>query len=159
MSEYRLDELCEILDSKRVPLSAMQRAKRHGPYPYYGAQSVIDYVDDYLLDGEYLLVAEDGANLVTRTQDIANLVNGKIWVNNHAHILKAKSNFTNNNFLLLCLNNTDYTHFVSGSTRLKLTQTLMKKIPIPLPPKDEQERIVKKIDELFEILEVIENSL
>ena len=87
MSEYRLDELCEILDSKRVPLSAMQRAKRKGPYPYYGAQSVIDHVDDYLLDGEYLLVAEDGANLVTRTQDIANLVNGKIWVNNHAHIL------------------------------------------------------------------------
>lgn len=87
MSEHRLDDLCEILDSKRVPLSAMQRAKRQGPYPYYGNQSIIDYVDDYLLDGKYLLVAEDGANLVTRTQDIANIVSGKIWVNNHAHIL------------------------------------------------------------------------
>ena len=74
MSEHRLDELCEILDAKRVPLSAMQRAKRQGSYPYYGAQSIIDYVDDYLLDGKYLLVAEDGANLVTRTQDIANIV-------------------------------------------------------------------------------------
>ena len=71
METYRLEDICTILDSKRVPLSAMQRAKRQGQYPYYGAQGIIDYVDDYLLDGEYLLVAEDGANLETRNQDIA----------------------------------------------------------------------------------------
>ena len=112
-----------------------------------------------LTDDELVLLGEDGAPFLDKTKNKAYMISGKAWVNNHAHILKAKSNFTNNNFLLLCLNNTDYTHFVSGSTRLKLTQTLMKKIPIPLPPKDEQERIVKKIDELFEILEVIENSL
>ena len=87
MGTYKLSDLCEILDSKRKPLSALQRAKKQGIYPYYGAQGIIDHLDEYLLDGEYLLVAEDGANLETRNQPIANIAKGKIWVNNHAHVL------------------------------------------------------------------------
>lgn len=146
MSEYRLDELCEILDSKRVPLSAMQRAKRHGPYPYYGAQSVIDYVDDYLLDGEYLLVAEDGANLVTRTQDIANLVNGKIWVNNHAHILgyNGKCPLRLLGFLL---NHSNISPYVTGCAQPKLNQDNLRRITFSLPEKvDEVSSILSSLD-------------
>lgn len=150
MSEYRLDELCEILDSKRVPLSAMQRAKRHGPYPYYGAQSVIDYVDDYLLDGEYLLVAEDGANLVTRTQDIANLVNGKIWVNNHAHILgyNGKCPLRLLGFLL---NHSNISPYVTGCAQPKLNQDNLRRITFSLPEKvDEVSSILSSLDSKIE---------
>ena len=150
MSEYRLDELCEILDSKRVPLSAMQRAKRHGPYPYYGAQSVIDHVDDYLLDGEYLLVAEDGANLVTRTQDIANLVNGKIWVNNHAHILgyNGKCPLRLLGFLL---NHSNISPYVTGCAQPKLNQDNLRRIKISLPEKvDEVSSILSSLDSKIE---------
>ena len=150
MSEYRLDELCEILDSKRVPLSAMQRAKRKGPYPYYGAQSVIDHVDDYLLDGEYLLVAEDGANLVTRTQDIANLVNGKIWVNNHAHILgyNGKCPLRLLGFLL---NNSNISPYVTGCAQPKLNQENLRRITFSLPEKvDEVSSILSSLDSKIE---------
>lgn len=147
MSEHRLDELCEILDSKRVPLSAMQRAKRQGPYPYYGAQSIIDYVDDYLLDGEYLLVAEDGANLVTRSQDIANIVSGKIWVNNHAHILGYNGKCPLR-LLGFILNHSNISPYVTGCAQPKLNQENLRRIPINLPEKvDEVSSILSSLDD------------
>lgn len=147
MSEWKLDELCEILDSKRVPLSAMQRAKRQGPYPYYGAQSIIDYVDDYLLDGEYLLVAEDGANLVTRTQDIANLVNGKIWVNNHAHILGYNGKCPLQ-LLGFILNHSNISPYVTGCAQPKLNQDNLRRIKIKLPEKvEEVSSILSSLDD------------
>ena len=147
MSEYRLDELCEILDSKRVPLSAMQRAKRQGPYPYYGAQSIIDYVDDYLLDGDFLLVAEDGANLVTRTQDIANLVKGKIWVNNHAHILGYNGKCPLQ-LLGYILNHSNISPYVTGCAQPKLNQDNLRRIIIKLPEKvDEVSSFLSSLDD------------
>lgn len=147
MSEYRLEELCEILDSKRVPLSGIQRAKRQGPYPYYGAQSVIDYVDDYLLDGEFLLVAEDGANLVTRTQDIANIVNGKIWVNNHAHILGYNGKCPLQ-LLGFILNHSNISPYVTGCAQPKLNQDNLRRITIKLPEKvDEVASILSSLDD------------
>jgi type I restriction enzyme S subunit len=147
MSEHRLDELCEILDSKRVPLSAMQRAKRQGPYPYYGAQSIIDYVDDYLLDGKYLLVAEDGANLVTRTQDIANIVSGKIWVNNHAHILGYNGKCPLE-LLGFILNHSNISPYVTGCAQPKLNQDNLRRIPINLPEKvDAVSSILSSLDD------------
>jgi type I restriction enzyme S subunit len=149
MREFQLDELCEILDSKRVPLSAIQRSKRQGPYPYYGAQSVIDYVDDYLLDGEFLLVAEDGANLVTRTQDIANLVKGKIWVNNHAHILGYNGKCPLQ-LLGYILNHSNISPYVTGCAQPKLNQDNLRRIPIKLP---------EKVDEVFSILSSLENKI
>ena len=150
MSEYRLDELCEILDSKRVPLSAMQRAKRQGPYPYYGAQSIIDYVDDYLLDGEYLLVAEDGANLVTRTQDIANFVSGKIWVNNHAHILGYNGKCPLQ-LLGFILNHLNISPYVTGCAQPKLNQDNLRRITIKLPENvDEVSSILSSLDSKIE---------
>lgn len=147
MIEHRLDELCEILDSKRVPLSAMQRAKRQGPYPYYGAQSIIDYVDDYLLDGKYLLVAEDGANLVTRTQDIANIVSGKIWVNNHAHILGYNGKCPLE-LLGFILNHSNISPYVTGCAQPKLNQDNLRRIPINLPEKvDAVSSILSSLDD------------
>ncbi len=149
MSEHHLDELCEILDSKRVPLSAMQRAKRQGPYPYYGAQSIIDYVDDYLLDGEYLLVAEDGANLVTRTQDIANIVRGKIWVNNHAHILGYNGKCPLE-LLGFILNHSNISPYVTGCAQPKLNQDNLRRIRINLP---------EKVDEVSSILSDLNSKI
>lgn len=147
MSEHRLDDLCEILDSKRVPLSAMQRAKRQGPYPYYGNQSIIDYVDDYLLDGKYLLVAEDGANLVTRTQDIANIVSGKIWVNNHAHILGYNGKCPLE-LLGFILNHSNISPYVTGCAQPKLNQDNLRRIPINLPEKvDAVSSILSSLDD------------
>lgn len=147
MSEHRLDDLCEILDSKRAPLSAMQRAKRQGPYPYYGAQSIIDYVDDYLLDGKYLLVAEDGANLVTRTQDIANIVSGKIWVNNHAHILGYNGKCPLE-LLGFILNHSNISPYVTGCAQPKLNQDNLRRIPINLPEKvDAVSSILSSLDD------------
>ena len=149
MSEHRLDELCEILDAKRVPLSAMQRAKRQGPYPYYGAQSIIDYVDDYLLDGKYLLVAEDGANLVTRTQDIANIVSGKIWVNNHAHILGYNGKCPLE-LLGFILNHSNISPYVTGCAQPKLNQDNLRRIPINLP---------EKVNEVSSILSALDDKI
>ena len=87
----KIADLVEVFNNIRVPLSANQRLKLEKKFPYYGAQGIVDYVDNFLFDGEYLLVAEDGENLRSNTQNICNLVKGKFWVNNHAHILKFKT--------------------------------------------------------------------
>ena len=149
--EYRLEEICEILDSKRVPLSAMQRTKRQGPYPYYGAQGVIDHVDNYLLDGEYLLVAEDGANLETRNQDIANLVEGKIWVNNHAHILGYNGKCPLR-LLGFILNHANISPYVTGCAQPKLNQENLRSIIINLPENsDEISSVLSSLDRKIEL--------
>ena len=86
--EYRFDEVTINFDNKRIPLSGAQREKRQGTYRYFGAQGVIDYIDDYIFDGTYLLIAEDGENLKSKKQNIAQVVEGQFWVNNHAHIVQ-----------------------------------------------------------------------
>ena len=85
----QLGDVSENHDARRIPVKAADR--RPGPYPYYGAQGIVDYVDGYIFDGLFVLVAEDGENLRTRNQDIAFMAGGKFWVNNHAHILRASS--------------------------------------------------------------------
>ncbi len=82
-----LGEAADNLDGMRVPLKLSDRENRHGVYPYYGASGIIDHIDNHHFDGEYLLVAEDGANLIARSTPIAFLAAGKFWVNNHAHVL------------------------------------------------------------------------
>ena len=84
---YRFDEVTINHDRKRIPLSSMERSKRKGNYRYFGAQGIIDYIDDYIFDGTYLLIAEDGENLKSNKQNIAQIVSGQFWVNNHAHII------------------------------------------------------------------------
>ena len=151
METYKLSDLCEILDAKRKPLSALQRAKKQGIYPYYGAQGIIDHLDEYLLDGEYLLVAEDGANLDTRNQPIANIAKGKIWVNNHAHVLGSNGKFPLN-LLGFILNNMNISPYVTGCAQPKLNQENLRNIEIELPSHiDSIASILSSLDRKIEL--------
>lgn len=151
METYKLSDLCEILDSKRKPLSALQRAKKQGIYPYYGAQGIIDHLDEYLLDGEYLLVAEDGANLETRNQPIANIAKEKIWVNNHAHVL-GNNGKCPLNLLGFILNNINISPYVTGCAQPKLNQENLRNIEIELPSHiDRIASILSSLDRKIEL--------
>ena len=141
---YRLKFIADCFDGKRVPIDASQR--RVGPYPYWGSGSIQDYVDDYIFDEELVLLGEDGAPFFDKCRDVAFLVRGKIWVNNHIHVLKAKSRCTNQ-YLCYALNVVDYSDYVSGSILLKLTQGRMNEIVVPIPPFPEQRRIADYLDE------------
>lgn len=149
-------EAVEICDSLRRPINSSERAaringkKKSELYPYYGATGQVGFIDDYITDGEYVLLGEDGAPFLDAYAPKAYIINGKTWVNNHAHVLRSK---TNNKFLCYYLNSFNYKGFVSGTTRLKLTQAEMKRIPVPVPPIPEQKRIVARIEELFSQLD------
>ena len=119
-------------------------------FPYYGATGQVGYIDDYITDGEYVLLGEDGAPFLSAFAEKAYIINGKTWVNNHAHILKSH---TSNKFLCYYLNSFNFKGYVSGTTRLKLTQASMKQIMVPVPPLEEQHRIVTRIEELFSQLD------
>ena len=134
--EWSLDILeneVEIMDSRRVPLSEVEREQRKGPFPYCGANGIIDYVDDYIFDEEAILLAEDGGSY-GKFQNSAYLMDGKYWVNNHAHIIKGKRGIVNNKYILYWLNYSDINKYISGSTRAKLNQERLKSIPIPRVP-------------------------
>lgn len=130
-----LGEIIENSDSRRVPLSSRERSVRKGLYPYYGATSVMDHIDDYLFDGEYLLLAEDGTVLTDEGTGVLQYVWGKFWVNNHAHVLRAKSPY-NLAFLYFLLRQTKIDHLISGAVQLKLNQGSMNSLVLRLPPKD-----------------------
>ena len=151
--EYRLGEICEILDSKRIPLSSGQREKKKGCYPYYGAQGIIDYIDDYIFDGTYLLVAEDGENLKSRKQNIAQLASGKYWVNNHAHIL-GENGCCDIRMLCYILNKTDISGYITGSAQPKLNQANLQAIKLKLPSLPTQQKIASILSSLDDKIEV-----
>ena len=134
-SESLLGELTDNFDSIRVPVK--QADRRAGPYPYYGASGIVDSIDDYLFDGEYLLIAEDGENLRTRNTPIAFLANGKFWVNNHAHIVRGNHK-ANTRYLMYALSALDISGYLTGSTMPKLTQGNMNRIRVLAPPLPEQ---------------------
>jgi type I restriction enzyme, S subunit len=136
---FRLGDVTENFDFKRVPVKEADR--RPGPYPYYGASGVVDHVDQYIFDGEYLLIAEDGENLRSRKLPIAFIATGRFWVNNHAHIVQGNG-LANTRFLGYCLNHMDITGYLSGSTMPKFTQSNMNRIGVRLPPKPVQDGIV-----------------
>lgn len=146
--EKKLSEITENQDSKRIPLSKSQRDNMNRIYDYYGASGIIDKVDDYIFEGKKLLIGEDGANLVTRSKDIAFIADGKYWVNNHAHILDVKDTVL---LMYLCnyINNMDLIPYVTGSAQPKLTQAKMNNIKIFLPTLPEQHEIVRLIDDLL----------
>ena len=149
-------EAVDICDTFRKPINSSERASRikgkeqSELYPYYGATGQVGFIDDYITDGEYVLLGEDGAPFLDVFSNKAYIISGKTWVNNHAHVLRSK---TNNKFLCYYLNSFNYKGYVSGTTRLKLTQAEMKRIPVPVPPLSEQERIVSRIEELFSQLD------
>ncbi len=135
----------ENLDKSRVPLSSLERGKRPGIYPYYGASGIIDYIDDYLFDEDTILFGEDGANLLARSTPLAFLATGKYWVNNHAHVLKAKDGL--NRFWVMVLENIDITPVVSGSAQPKLTSEALGNLNVVYPPSiDERQEILTFLD-------------
>ncbi len=142
-----LDNLCDILDTQRKPITKCDRIA--GEYPYYGATGMLDYVENYIFDEKLVLVGEDGAKW-TSGENTAFSVEGKCWVNNHAHVLRPNRNKINDNWLIYFLVHSDLSEFVSGLTVPKLNQGSLKAIPIPLPPLPEQKRLVTLLDEAFE---------
>ncbi len=150
--ECKFEDFVQILDGNRKPVNSTERelriSKAKKLYPYYGATGQVGYIDDYLLDGNFVLLGEDGAPFLEPFKNKAYIVSGKIWVNNHAHILKGYSNISDK-FIYYWLNSISYKDYVSGTTRLKLNQAMMKDIICHLPPLAEQERIVEKIETLF----------
>mgnify|MGYP002774373215 CR=1 FL=1 len=150
MEKYRLlEDVCEILDSQRIPITASER--KAGGYPYYGANGIQDYVDNYIFDDDLVLLAEDGGNFGSRDKPIAYRVSGKCWVNNHAHVLKPKSTI-NVDYLCYTLMFYDTTGLVNGATRQKLTQSAMRQMKIPFVKMDVQNEIVKKINLVVDLI-------
>lgn len=154
-TEAPLAELVDILDSARVPLNANEREKRiegkpaEALFPYYGATGHVGEIDDFLFDEPLILLGEDGVPFLDGLREKAYLVQGKCWVNNHAHVLRAIDAATDRRYLARWLNVFDYSGFVTGSTRLKLTQGAMRSIPVPVAPRAEQKRIADKLDALL----------
>jgi len=128
-------------------LNASQRAGREGPYPYYGANGQVDSIDDYRYEGPHVLVAEDGGYFDEPSRGVAYEVNGRFWVNNHAHVLRPHRGIEIG-LLTRLLNTVKWMPYVSGTTRLKLTQAQLRKVQLPLPPLNEQRRIVARLEEL-----------
>ncbi|AUH35152.1 restriction endonuclease subunit S [Paracoccus tegillarcae] len=138
-----LGEVAENLDSRRVPITSGLR--QPGNIPYYGASGVVDYVKDFIFDGDFLLISEDGANLLARSTPIAFSVSGKSWVNNHAHVLKFDT-YAERKFVEYYLNNIDLTPYISGAAQPKLNQKNLNSIRLPWPALAEQARIVSILD-------------
>lgn len=142
-------------DGARKPISAKERDSRKGDHPYFGATGQIDNIDGYTHDGEFVLVGEDGANLLTRVKPIAFIAKGQIWVNNHAHVIASPAGHSND-YLAIYLNTLDITPWVSGSAQPKLNQKNMNEIPVHVPPTAEQAEIVRRVEQLFAIADQLE---
>lgn len=138
-----LEDIAENCDSMRKPVTSGKREA--GEYPYYGASGIVDYVKDYIFDGDYLLVSEDGANLLARSTPIAFSISGKNWVNNHAHVLKFDC-YETRRFVEFYLNSIDLALYISGGAQPKLNQKNLNRIEIPLPSQERQKYIVDILD-------------
>lgn len=136
--QRKLGDVVEFLDTMRKPLEGAKRTP--GPYPYYGASGIVDYVDGYLFDEELVLLSEDGANITDRNYPVCFLASGKYWVNNHAHVLRTKDG-NENNFICNSLERKDYKQYNSGMAMPKLNQEVCRSIPISCPSFDEQKKI------------------
>lgn len=154
--EYKkLGDCTQILDSQRKPVT--KRDRKSGIYPYYGATGIQDYVDKYIFDGRYVLVGEDGAKWSSFTQS-AFIIEGKTWVNNHAHVLRTNG-FLVDSFLVYFLNYSDLDSYISGAIIRKLTQASLRNIDIPLPPKSTQLAIVSELDKINELIRLKKEQL
>ena len=158
---YRFDQVTINYDRKRIPLSGAEREKRQGVYPYYGAQGVIDHVNDYIFDGDFLLIAEDGENLKSKKQNIAQMASGRFWVNNHAHIVQG-NHLCDTQYLCYLINTMDLSGFITGSAQPKLSQANMNMISVDLPDIEVQHRIVdfvRSFDEKIIVNDRINDNL
>ena len=160
-NKLRFDEITLNYDKKRIPLSAMERTKRQGAFRYFGAQGVIDYVDDYIFDGKYLLIAEDGENLQSKRQNIAQIVEGKFWVNNHAHIVQCNEKCILE-YLAYLINSKDVSGYITGSAQPKLSQANLNAMEFDIPSIKEQQNILSillPIEQKIRINNAINNNL
>ena len=152
-------ESCTInRDNERIPVASAIRSKQqHKKYDYYGAAGIIDKVDNYIFNERLLLVGEDGANLLSRAKNNAFFAEGKFWVNNHAHILDSYPKKVLD-FVAIVINSMNLEKYISGSAQPKLSQDNLNRIPIPLPPLAEQQRIVAEIERWFSLIDTIEQG-
>ncbi len=147
----RFGEICINRDSERVPLSMPQRSKQAKIFDYYGASGVIDKVEKFIFEGRFLLIGEDGANLINRSTDIAFFAEGQFWVNNHAHVLSAYREMPLD-FICSYINGISLTSFVSGTAQPKLTQAKLNSILVPIPPAREQHRIMQQLKKVLSLV-------
>lgn len=164
----KLGETVKFLDHKRKPIKSADRAKMQGAYPYYGASGIIDYVNDYIFDEELILLGEDGANILMRSTPLAFRVSGKIWVNNHAHVLRPNSDM-DMGFLTDYLESLNYEKYNTGSAQPKLNKEACKIIDTIKPPLPEQKKIaailstwdaaIRKLDRLIERKQTLKKGL
>nr|WP_303652954.1 restriction endonuclease subunit S [Paludisphaera mucosa] len=153
-----LQAITTNFDGRRVPLRAADRKLRQGAYPYYGASGIIDYIDKPLFNGDFLLVAEDGANLLSRSTPIAFQAQGEFWVNNHAHVLQTRGDLLLS-YLEQFLNHLDLQNFVTGTAQPKLTQAALNRIQVMVPPLEEQHRILAMLERILEKADSARNKL
>lgn len=152
----KLGDVAVNRDRMRKPITASKRVA--GNYPYYGASGIVDYVDGYIFDGNYLLISEDGANLLARTTPIAFPISGKTWVNNHAHVLEF-SNLITQRLVEIYLNSIDLTKYISGGAQPKLNQENLNSILIPIPSLAKQQEIVSHLDTFTTLISNLESEL
>jgi len=157
--EMRLGEIAYCLDNQRIPVKESDRAKRKGKYPYWGSTKVMDYIDDYIFDGEFILLSEDGGNFYDYlNKPIAFYVNGKFWANNHIHVLKIhEDNFTK--FIFFVLEHKNILAYIIGGTRTKLNKKDMMKIKIKLPSLPEQQKIANFLSAIDDKIELEKKKL
>lgn len=152
-------KLVDNQDGRRIPIKAGERKNTHGTYPYYGATGVIDYVDDFIFEGERLLISEDGANLVARKYPIAFIADGKYWVNNHAHVVNALPELTSNLYLKKFFAWVDLSSYITGSAQPKLSQGKLNTIPVPVPLLSKQIEIVAELDKAYQLTENLKKEV
>ena len=153
-----ISESMDFFDSQRVPLSSMQRDEMEKIYPYYGAAKLMDYVDDYLFDGEYLLLGEDGTVITTDGFPVLQLVNDKFWVNNHAHVIRGKGNISTR-FLYLTFCRFPITGVVTGSAQPKISKGRLEKLKILVPDAITMEHFNNLINPMFDEINVLKKQL
>ncbi len=153
-----LKDSVDILNGARKPISSTERKKIQGNIPYYGATGIVDYLNDFTHDGRFLLVGEDGANLLTKAKDLAYVVEGKVWVNNHAHVLKEKPSYCLN-FIKIVINSLDLSAWVTGTAQPKLTKKALESLPIPHASLEQQTQIVQKVETYFALADEIETQV
>lgn len=151
----KLDKVVDFFDNQRIPIDSGER--KAGPYPYYGASGIIDYVDGYIFNGEYVLLAEDGANIILRSSPIAYLSKGKFWLNNHAHIMRMKTG--SNEFLIQLLEKQNYEKYNTGTAQPKLNGEVVKNITLHFPSDDEQSAIGSLFHTLDDLLASYKDNL
>ena len=154
--ETTLGQASIFFDNERIPLSSDERRLRQGIYPYYGASGIIDSVNDYIFNGSYILLAEDGANIITRSTPVAFMAEGKFWVNNHAHVIQAKGS---NKFLVEYLESLRYEKYNTGTAQPKLNAEVCKMIQIKLPHLQEQEKIANFLTAIDRKIEAFSHQI